>query len=194
MNLGDTKLQAIPKKLSRGSEMTWIDDMTIQCEGVRLQLTKGFKLKDSSAEVVSIFKDPMFVRDYVHCLEGVDARNVLEVGIKHGGSAIFFWNLLIPEKLCCIELNSSAAQLTAYVERQGYPALLITTGLWDSQVQYFEPAKWVARLRRLKTDHHPLLFRVDLEAGHGGKSGRFQAYRELAEEYAFILDQAGIRE
>jgi len=80
------------------------------------------------------------------------------------------------------------------VARQGYPALLITTGLWDSQVQYFEPAKWVARLRRLKTDHHPLLFRVDLEAGHGGKSGRFQAYRELAEEYAFILDQAGIRE
>jgi oligopeptidase B len=80
------------------------------------------------------------------------------------------------------------------VEKKAYPAMLVTTGLWDSQVQYFEPAKWVARLRRLKTDDHPLLFRVNMEAGHGGKSGRFQYYRELAEEYAFLLDQAGIRQ
>jgi oligopeptidase B len=68
----------------------------------------------------------------------------------------------------------------------------VTTGLWDSQVQYFEPAKWVARLRQMKTDANPLLLRVNMEAGHGGKSGRFQRYRELAEEYAFLLDQAGI--
>jgi oligopeptidase B len=80
------------------------------------------------------------------------------------------------------------------VARQAYPAMLVTTGLWDSQVQYFEPAKWVARLRRLKTDDRPILFRVNMEAGHGGKSGRFQRYREYAEEYAFLLDQAGIRE
>ena len=80
------------------------------------------------------------------------------------------------------------------VARQAYPAMLVTTGLWDSQVQYFEPAKWVARLRRLKTDDEVLLFRVNMEAGHGGKSGRFQAYRERAEEYAFLLDQAGIRD
>ena len=79
------------------------------------------------------------------------------------------------------------------VAQQAYPAMLVTTGLWDSQVQYWEPAKWVAKLRRLKTDEHPLLFRVNMEAGHGGRSGRFQAYRERAEEYAFILDQAGIR-
>jgi oligopeptidase B len=72
--------------------------------------------------------------------------------------------------------------------------MLVTTGLWDSQVQYFEPAKWVARLRRLKTDHNVLLFRVNMEAGHGGKSGRFQRFRELAEEYTFLLDQAGIRD
>jgi oligopeptidase B len=78
------------------------------------------------------------------------------------------------------------------VTRQAYPAMLVTTGLWDSQVQYFEPAKWVARLRRLKTDDNALLLRVNMEAGHGGKSGRFQRYRELAEEYAFILDQAGL--
>ncbi len=78
------------------------------------------------------------------------------------------------------------------VTRQAYPSMLVTTGLWDSQVQYFEPAKWVARLRQMKTDANPLLLRVNMEAGHGGKSGRFQRYRELAEEYAFLLDQAGI--
>jgi hypothetical protein len=56
------------------------------------------------------------------------------------------------------------------VRAQAYPALYVTTGLWDSQVQYFEPAKWVARLRRLKTDTHPVLFKINMEAGHGGKS------------------------
>jgi oligopeptidase B len=70
--------------------------------------------------------------------------------------------------------------------------MLVTTGLWDSQVQYYEPAKWVAKLRTRKTDAHPLLFRTSMEAGHGGKSGRFQRFREIAEEYAFILDQSGI--
>ena len=79
------------------------------------------------------------------------------------------------------------------VRAQDYPAMLVTTGLWDSQVQYFEPAKWVAKLRALKTDHHPLLLHVELEAGHGGKSGRFEHYHEIALEYAFLLDQVGIR-
>ena len=78
------------------------------------------------------------------------------------------------------------------VARQAYPAMLVTTGLWDSQVQYWEPAKWVARLRARKTGPEPLLFRTTMEAGHGGKSGRFQRYREIAEEYAFILDQSRI--
>jgi len=75
---------------------------------------------------------------------------------------------------------------------QDYPAMLVTTGLWDSQVQYFEPAKWVARLRRLKTDDNPLLLRTNMDAGHGGKSGRYQRYREIAEEYAFAIDLAGL--
>jgi oligopeptidase B len=78
------------------------------------------------------------------------------------------------------------------VSKQAYPAMLVTGGLWDSQVQYWEPAKWVARLRTLKTDTNPLLMRMNMEAGHGGKSGRFQRYREMAEEYAFVLWQAGI--
>ena len=75
------------------------------------------------------------------------------------------------------------------VRAQAYPALLVTTGLWDSQVQYYEPTKWVAKLRALKTDKNPLLLKVNMEAGHGGKSGRFQRYREIAEGYAFMLDQ-----
>jgi oligopeptidase B len=77
------------------------------------------------------------------------------------------------------------------VSRQDYPAMLVTTGLWDSQVQYYRPPEWVARLRRLKTVE-PLLLRVNMDAGHGGKSGRFQRYRETAEEHAFLLGQAGI--
>jgi oligopeptidase B len=80
------------------------------------------------------------------------------------------------------------------VARQAYPAILVTTGLHDSQVQYWEPAKWVARLRARKTDANPLLYRTTMEAGHGGKSGRFQRFREIAEEYAFIIDQSGITE
>lgn len=75
------------------------------------------------------------------------------------------------------------------VSAQAYPALLVTTGLWDSQVQYYEPAKWVAKLRATKTDSNPLLMKVNMEAGHGGKSGRFQRYREVAEEFAFMLDR-----
>jgi oligopeptidase B len=73
------------------------------------------------------------------------------------------------------------------VKRQDYPAMFVTTGLWDSQVQYFEPAKWVARLRALKSDRNPLLLHINMEAGHGGKSGRFQRLRERSMEYAFIF-------
>ncbi|MDQ2641058.1 MAG: S9 family peptidase [Pseudomonadota bacterium] len=77
------------------------------------------------------------------------------------------------------------------VTAQDYPALFVGTGLWDSQVQYFEPAKWVARLRALKTDNNPLLLRTHMEAGHGGKSGRFRQYQEIAEQWAFIVHLAG---
>ncbi len=79
-----------------------------------------------------------------------------------------------------------------HVKRQAYPAMFVSTGLYDSQVQYFEPAKWVAKLRELKTDDRPLIFKINMEAGHGGKSGRFQQIQEVAEEYAFMLDLVGI--
>jgi oligopeptidase B len=78
------------------------------------------------------------------------------------------------------------------VRAQGYPAMFVTTGLWDSQVQYYEPAKWVAKLRAVKTGANPIFLHVDMAAGHGGKAGRYQRYREIAMEYAFLLDQAGI--
>jgi oligopeptidase B len=76
------------------------------------------------------------------------------------------------------------------VAAQDYPAMYVGTALWDSQVQYYEPTKWVAKLRKLKTDRNPLVFRINMEAGHGGKSGRFQSLRDTAEQYAFILQLA----
>jgi len=76
------------------------------------------------------------------------------------------------------------------VKRQAYPPMLVTTGYWDSQVQYFEPAKWVARLREMKTDSNPLILHTNLDAGHGGKSGRYEHLREIAREYAFVTTLA----
>ena len=78
------------------------------------------------------------------------------------------------------------------LEAKDYPHMLVTTGLHDSQVQYWEPAKWVAKLRALKTDDNWLLLRCKMEAGHGGVSGRYKRYRETAFIYAFLLDCAGL--
>jgi oligopeptidase B len=78
------------------------------------------------------------------------------------------------------------------VTAQGYPNLLVTTGLHDSQVQYWEPAKWVAKLRDLKTDDNVLLLRTDMEVGHGGASGRFKQHKETALKWAFMLSLAGV--
>ncbi len=80
------------------------------------------------------------------------------------------------------------------VKAQDYPALLITTGLHDSQVQYWEPAKWMARLRKMRTNKDEvLLMYCNMETGHGGASGRFEALRETAMEYAFFLDLMEIK-
>ena len=78
------------------------------------------------------------------------------------------------------------------VKPQNYPNMLVTTGLHDSQVQYWEPVKWVAKLRELKTDNNTLLLRTNMKTGHGGASGRFKTYRETAQEYAFLLNLEGI--
>jgi len=79
------------------------------------------------------------------------------------------------------------------VARRNYPAMLITGGLHDSQVQYWEPAKWVAKLRELKTDNNPVILKTNMDAGHGGASGRFRRHQETAFSYVFLLDLAGIR-
>ncbi len=78
------------------------------------------------------------------------------------------------------------------VQAMAYPAMLVTSGLHDSQVQYWEPAKWVAKLRALRTDTRRLVLHTNLDTGHGGKPGRFARYREIAEEYAFVLDELGV--
>lgn len=80
------------------------------------------------------------------------------------------------------------------VQKKNYPNLLVTTGLHDSQVQYFEPAKWVARLRAMKTDKNLLLFQTKMEAGHGGASGRFDYLKDVALQYAFLFALEGITE
>ncbi|MFP4063906.1 MAG: prolyl oligopeptidase family serine peptidase, partial [Bacteroidales bacterium] len=77
------------------------------------------------------------------------------------------------------------------VQAQDYPHLLVTSGLHDSQVQYWEPTKWVARLRDFHTGEEDILLSTNMEAGHGGASGRFRRLRELAMEYAFLLELAG---
>ena len=76
--------------------------------------------------------------------------------------------------------------------RTAYPAILVTTSLNDSQVLYHEPTKYVARLRTLKTDKNPLILKCNMDAGHGGASGRYEALREKAYELSFILTQLGV--
>jgi oligopeptidase B len=80
------------------------------------------------------------------------------------------------------------------VKAQNYPHILVTTGLHDSQVQYWEPAKWVAKLRDHKTDKNLLLLRTNMETGHGGTTGRFKIYEEIAQDYTFLLLISGIKE
>ena len=79
------------------------------------------------------------------------------------------------------------------VTAQAYPHMYVSTGLHDSQVQYWEPAKWVAKLRVLKTDNNQLYLDTNMDAGHGGASGRFEAIKEIAKEYSFLLDLEEIK-
>ena len=79
------------------------------------------------------------------------------------------------------------------VEEKEYPAMLVTTGLHDSQVQYWEPAKWVAKLREMKTDDNTLLLYTQMHTGHGGASGRLERYKETALEYAFMFNLLDIK-
>ncbi|MFI5077863.1 MAG: prolyl oligopeptidase family serine peptidase, partial [Vicinamibacteria bacterium] len=78
------------------------------------------------------------------------------------------------------------------ITAQAYPAMLVKTSLNDSQVMYWEPAKYVARLRAMKTDTRPLVFKIIMAAGHGGSSGRYDKLKEVAFDYSFVLWQLGL--
>lgn len=78
------------------------------------------------------------------------------------------------------------------IEKKNYPNILVTTGLHDSQVQYFEPSKWVAKIRDMKTDNNILLLHTNMEFGHGGASGRFDYLKDVALNYAFLFTLEGI--
>ncbi|MEP7140433.1 MAG: prolyl oligopeptidase family serine peptidase, partial [Caldimonas sp.] len=104
------------------------------------------------------------------------------------GEFIEWGNPKIPEQYAWMRAYSPYDNL----KRGAYPAMLVRTGLNDTQVAYWEPAKYVARLRTLKTDDRPLLFKINLEVGHGGASGRFDALREIAEDDVFVLVELGL--
>ena len=129
--------------------------------------------------------------DFVDVAEGLIACGLTAAGriAIAGGSA--------GGELIGAVIHSNAELFGAYspydqVKPQAYPPLLVTAGLNDPRVTYWEPAKWVAKLRELKTDNNELMFKTNMGAGHGGKSGRFEGLRETAEEFAFILWQLGL--
>ena len=104
------------------------------------------------------------------------------------GEFIEWGNPKLPEQYAWMRAYSPYDNLKA----GAYPAMLLRTGLNDTQVAYWEPAKYVARLRGLKTDANPLLFKINLEVGHGGASGRFDSLREIAEDDVFLLVELGL--
>jgi hypothetical protein len=99
-------------------DIEWLDDLTLRCGGVDLRLTQGFDLKPSTNQTLTLFKDAKFVASYLALLANLDVRNMIEVGVFDGGSAVFFWNLLKPRKLCCIELKKTAPYLKRYTDEQ----------------------------------------------------------------------------
>ena len=104
------------------------------------------------------------------------------------GEFIEWGNPKLPEQSAWMRAYSPYDNLKA----GAYPAMLVRSGLNDTQVAYWEPAKYVARMRALKTDSNPLLFKINLEVGHGGASGRFDSLREIAEDDVFLLVELGL--
>ncbi len=100
------------------ADFEWLDDLKVRCNGATLLITQGFNLRQSDGETI-LFKDPAFLGAYLELLKGANIENMVEVGIFNGGSAIFFWNLLRPAQLCCIDINAGADRLTDYIEDQG---------------------------------------------------------------------------
>ena len=112
-----TQPPKVPSSFAK-SDITWLDQLTIQCQNAKLRLTQGFNVLPSTDDTITLFKDPKFIQAYLSALDGHNVDHMVEVGIWDGGSAIFFWNLLKPKKLCCIELKPTAGSLTNYIDRE----------------------------------------------------------------------------
>ncbi len=110
------------------AEFEWLDDLRVRCKGATLLLTEDFDLRPSADGEILLFKDPFFVGAYLELLKDQRIENMVEVGIFTGGSAVFFWNLLKPAQLCCIDIEPRADQLTRYIAEQN---------LQDSIATYF---------------------------------------------------------
>jgi len=103
----------------------WLDKLHVRCNGVTLRLIEGFKDADEGGAII-LFKDPALVSAYLDLLKGLRIENMVEVGVFNGGSAVFFWNLLNPAQLCCIDIEQEADQLTDYVADQHLQASIGT--------------------------------------------------------------------
>jgi Cephalosporin hydroxylase. len=99
------------------ADFEWLDDLQVRCKGATLLLPQGFNLRSDDGTII-LFKNPHFVGAYLELLKGLRIENMVEVGIFNGGSAIFFWNLLKPAQLSCIDIERGADQLTAYIADQ----------------------------------------------------------------------------
>ncbi len=110
------------------AEFEWLDDLRVRCKGATLRFTQGFDVRQPDDDAISLFKDRFFIGAYLELLKDLKIENMVEVGIFHGGSAVFFWNLLKPARLCCIDIEPRADQLTRYIAEQN---------LQDSIATYF---------------------------------------------------------
>ena len=158
-------------------------------------------LSDDSKSNINEIKD--FIRDRIidfldenHNDYSLLNQHSLRYYISEKKKPKWFFNVRNSKKIILKKIQSPFVINYGYspydnITAKSYPNILATAGLHDSQVQYWEPAKWVAKMRELKTDDNPLLLHTNMEAGHSGASGRFKRYEETAMIYAFLLDLAG---
>ena len=133
------------------------------------------------------------------------AKPIVFIGFYRFASSVLHellaWNPSLADEIGVVDFNPQVKEEYEYMRQycpytnvttKAYPTMLVKTGINDSQVMYWEPAKWVAKLRAMKTDKNPLLLVTNMGAGHGGASGRYDRLKEIAFDYAYALSQVGI--